>query len=122
LQLNFQEAEDLKLGRTGGSEMEMVLPLLESITEMLIMEVRKTFDFFRETYPSETISRVLLSGGTCRMHGLAEKIQATLGYPTEILDPFKAITIGPKVNLGKVASLGPALTVAVGLALRGFDQ
>src|SRR5438477_2143232 len=122
LQLNFQEAEDLKLGKVGGSEAEMVQPLLESITEMLIMEVQKTFDFFRETYPSETISRVLLSGGTCRMHGLAEKIQATLGYPTEILDPFKAITIGPKVNLGKVTSLGPALTVAVGLALRGFDQ
>ena len=122
LQLSFQEAEDLKLGRTGGTETEMVQPLLESITEMLIMEVQKTFDFFRETYPSETISRVLLSGGTCRMHGLAEKIQATLGYPTEILDPFKAITIGPKVNLGKLTSLGPALTVAVGLALRGFDQ
>src|SRR5436190_15284688 len=122
LQLSFQEAEDLKLGRTGGSETEMVQPLLESITEMLIMEVQKTFDFFRETYPSETISRVLLSGGTCRMHGLAEKIQAAFGYTTEILDPFKAITIGPKVNLGKVTSLGPALTVAVGLALRGFDQ
>jgi len=121
LQLSFQEAEDLKLGRTGGSETEMVQPLLESITEMLIMEVQKTFDFFRETYPSETISRVLLSGGTCRMPGLAEKIQATFGYPTEILDPFKAIAIGPKVNLGKVTSLGPALTVAVGLALRGFD-
>src|SRR5881396_1228526 len=122
LQLNFQEAEDLKLGRTGGSETEMVQPLLESITEMLIVEVQKTFDFFRETYPSERITQILLSGGTCRMHGLAEKIQATLGYPTEILDPFKAITIGPKVNLGKVTSLGPALTVAVGLALRGFDQ
>ena len=122
LQLSFQEAEDLKLGRTGGTETEMVQPLLESITEMLIMEVQKTFDFFRETYPSETISRVLLSGGTCRMSGLAEKIQATFGYPTEILDPFKAIAIGPKVNLGKLASLGPALTVAVGLALRGFDQ
>ena len=122
LQLSFQEAEDLKLGRTGGTETEMVQPLLESITEMLIMEVQKTFDFFRETYPSETISRVLLSGGTCRMSGLAEKIQATFGYSTEILDPFKAIAIGPKVNLGKLASLGPALTVAVGLALRGFDQ
>src|SRR5947208_2751177 len=122
LQLSFQEAEDLKLGRTGGTETEMVQPLLESITEMLIMEVQKTFDFFRETYPSETISRVLLSGGTCRMPGLAEKLQATFGYPTEILDPFKAIAIGPKVNLGKLASLGPALAVAVGLALRGFDQ
>jgi type IV pilus assembly protein PilM len=122
LQLNFQEAEDLKLGKTGGSEVEMVQPLLESITEMLIMEVQKTFDFFRETYPSETISRVLICGGTSRMLGLAEHIQATFGYPTEILNPFKAITIGPKVDAATATSLGPALAVAVGLALRGFDQ
>ena len=122
LQLSFQEAEDLKLGKTGGSEAEMVQPLLESITEMLIMEVQKTFDFFRETYPSETISQVLISGGASRMLGLPEKIQETFGYPTEILDPFKSITIGPKVDAERVTSLGPALTVAVGLALRGFDQ
>jgi len=121
LQLNFQEAEDLKLGKSG-SEVEMVQPLLESITEMLIMEVQKTFDFFRETYPSETISRVMISGGTSRMIGLAEKIQETLGYPTEVLDPFRSITLGPKVDEEQVTSLGPALAVAVGLALRGFDQ
>src|SRR5262245_41752328 len=122
LQLNFQEAEDLKLGKTGGSEVEMVQPLLESITSMLIMEVQKTFDFFRETYPSETISQVLISGGTCHMPGLAEKIEATFSYPTEVLDPFRSIAVGPKVDAAKVTSLGPALAVAVGLALRGFDR
>jgi type IV pilus assembly protein PilM len=122
LQLNFQEAEDLKLGKSGGSEVEMVQPLLESITEMLIMEVQKTFDFFRETYPSETIRRVVISGGTSRMMGLAEKIQETLGYPTEVMDPFRSITFAPKIDAEQVTSLGPALAVAVGLALRGFDQ
>src|SRR5436190_6034088 len=122
LQLNFQEAEDLKLGKTGGSEVEMVQPLLESITEMLVMEVQKTFDFFRETYPSETISQVLISGGTARMLGLPEKIQETFGYPTEVLDPFRSITAGPKVDAAQLTSLGPALAVAVGLSLRGFDQ
>jgi len=122
LQLNFQEAEDLKLGKVGGPEAEMVGPLLESITDMLIMEVQKTFDFFRETYPSETISRVVVSGGTSRVMGLPEKIQEIFGYPTELLNPFRAISIGPKLDAAKVTSLGPALAVAVGLALRGFDQ
>jgi len=122
LQLNFQEAEDLKLGKGGGPEADMVQPLLESITDMLIMEVQKTFDFFRETYPNEAISRVLVSGGTARVIGLPEKIQEVFGYPTEVLNPFKSITIGPKVDAAKVTSLGPALAVAVGLALRGFDQ
>src|SRR5947199_5960360 len=77
LQLNFQEAEDLKLGKTGGSEAEMVQPLLESITDMLCTEVQKTFDFFRETYPGEAINHVFISGGTSQMHGLATKIQDT---------------------------------------------
>jgi type IV pilus assembly protein PilM len=121
LQLNFQEAEDLKLGKGGGPEAEMVQPLLESITDMLIMEVQKTFDFFRETYPSETITQVLISGGTSNMAGLAEKIQETFGYPTEVLDPFRSIAISPKVDAAQITSLGPALAVAVGLALRGFD-
>jgi type IV pilus assembly protein PilM len=122
LQLNFKEAEELKLGKSGGPETEMVQPLLESITEMLIMEVHKTFEFFRETYPNETITQVLISGGTARIPGLAEKIEETFGYPTEVLNPFKAITMGPKVDAARVKSLGPALAVAVGLALRGFDQ
>lgn len=121
LQLNFQEAEDLKLGKSGGPEAELAQPLLESITDMLIMEVQKTFDFFRETYPLETIAQVLLSGGTSRIIGLAEKIEETFGFPTEVLDPFKSIAVGPKVDAAQVRSLGPALAVAVGLALRGFD-
>jgi type IV pilus assembly protein PilM len=121
LQLSFEEAEDLKLGKHG-SETQTVQPLLESITDMLITEVQKTFDFFRETYPSETISRVLISGGTSQMAGLAERIQATFSYPTEVLDPFKSITVGPKVDAAKVVFLGPALAVAVGLALRGFER
>jgi len=111
------------LGKTGGdSEAEMVQPLLESVTDMLVMEVQKTFDFFRETYPRETISQVLISGGTSRIAGLAQRIEETFGYPTQALDPFKSVTIGPKVDAAKVTALGPSLAVAVGLALRGFDQ
>jgi type IV pilus assembly protein PilM len=123
LQLSFQEAEDLKLGKAGdAAEADMVQPLLESITDLLIMEVQKTFDFFKETYPNETINHVYVCGGTARTVGLASKIQETFGYPAEVLDPFKSITLGPKVNAAQITSLGPALTVAVGLALRGFDQ
>jgi type IV pilus assembly protein PilM len=122
LQLSFQEAEDLKLGTTGGAEADMVAPLLESITEMLIMEVQKTFDFFRETYPTESISRVLISGGTSHIAGLAEKIQDVFGYPTDVLDPFKAISIGSSVDRTRLKAVGPALAVAVGLALRGVEQ
>ena len=123
LQLSFQEAEDLKVGKTGEmSEAEIVQPLLESITDMLVTEVQKTFEFFRETYPRETISQVLISGGTSRIAGLAQRIEESFGYPTQLMDPLKSVTIGPKVDTAKVTALGPSLAVAVGLALRGFDR
>src|SRR5438876_1395211 len=102
LQLSFQEAEDLKLGKNGGSEAEMVQPLLESITDMICTEVQKTFDFFHETYPGEIINHVFISGGTSHMHGLASKIQQTFGYPTDILNPFRSIEMRPKVNAAEV--------------------
>ena len=56
------------------------------------------------------------------MHGLATKIQDTFGYPTDVLNPFRSIELGPKVNAETVTSLGPALAVAVGLALRGVER
>src|SRR5262249_42869948 len=99
LQISFHEAEDLKLGKLGDTEYsQMVEPILESVTDMLVMEVQKTFDFFRETYPKETISQVLISGGTSQMLGLADRIQATFSYPTQVLDPFKSISFGPKID------------------------
>ena len=121
LSLSFKEAEDLKLGNTAGAEVDIMAALLESITEMLIMEVHKTFDFFRETYPTESISRILISGGTSHFAGLSEKIQEVFGYPTDILDPFKAINIGASVDETRLKAAGPALAVAVGLALRGVE-
>jgi len=122
LSLSFQEAEDLKLGKSGGPEADMVHPLLESVTEMLLTELQKTFEFFRETYANDTITQIYLSGGTSRLAGLAERIQETFGYPAEVLNPFKSIAISPKLDATAVNELGPALAVAVGLALRGFDQ
>jgi len=121
LQISFQEAEDLKVGRSGG-DAHMVQPLLESITEMLVLELQKTFDFFRETYPNEVIARVLLSGGTSRIPGLAQKIESTFGFPTEPMNPFRSITFGPDVDAAKATALGPSLAVAIGLALRGMES
>ncbi|HEX4999132.1 MAG TPA: type IV pilus assembly protein PilM [Terriglobia bacterium] len=121
LSLSFQEAEDLKLGRKGADQ-GMVQPLMESVTDMLVLEIQKTFDFFRETYPQESISQVWVSGGASQVPGLVEKIQQVFGYPTQAMNPFQSVGVGSKVDAREVAEMGPSLAVAVGLALRGFDQ
>jgi Tfp pilus assembly PilM family ATPase len=93
---------------------------MDSITDMLTMEVHKTFDFFRETYPQESISRIYLAGGAARALGLVERISAAFGMDTELLDPLKSVRVANGAGFD-VAEMGPALTVALGLALRGFD-
>jgi len=100
---------------------EMVAPLLDSITDMLTMEVQKTFDFFKENYPEETISSICLAGGAARAGGLAEKIEAAFGMEAQMLDPIRSVKVGSKAASG-VQDLGPTLAVAVGLAMRGFDR
>jgi type IV pilus assembly protein PilM len=121
LQLSFHDAEDLKLGKTLDADPQMVQPLLESITDMLVLEVQKTFDFFRETYPAEAISKVMISGGAARMPGLADKIEEVFGHPTEVLNPFKSIRLAADIDYTLASSLGPSMAVAVGLALRGVE-
>ena len=122
LQLSYEEAEDLKFGKQVGMyDAEMVAPLLDSITDMLVMEVQKTFDFFKETYTTEEISSIYLAGGVSGAAGMTEKIQAAFNVPTEVLDPLKKLTVGSKVDSG-IRESGAALAVAVGLALRGFDE
>ena len=121
LQLSFEEAEQLKFGnQVGMYDAEMVAPLLGSITDMLTMEVQKTFDFFKETYSEEKISSIYLAGGTAGAANLAEKIHTAFGVQTEVFDPLKTVQVGSKVGSG-VREVGPALAVALGLALRGFD-
>jgi type IV pilus assembly protein PilM len=122
LQLSLEEAEDLKFGKQVGMyDAEMVAPLLDSITDMLTMEVQKTFDFFKENYPEETISSIYLAGGTARTAGLTEKIQAAFGMEVEVMNPLNTVKVGAKAGSG-IHDLGPALAVAVGLAIRGFDE
>jgi len=121
LQLSLEEAEDLKFGKQVGMyDADMVAPLLDSITDMLIMEVQKTFDFFRENDPDETIKAIYLAGGGSRATGIADKVQAAFGIETEMLDPLKSVRVGSKAG-GSVHESGPALAIALGLAMRGFD-
>ena len=98
---------------------EQALGLLRDASAQLILEIRKTVDFYRATAPVEKLSRVVVSGGACGAEGLVEMLTAEFGAPVDVFDPFRRIAKpkGPVGPLGVDAS-GPAYSVAVGLALR----
>ena len=50
LDLSFDDAESLKLGNKVGTVSEDAKqPILQQVTEIIVLEIQKTFDFFRAT-------------------------------------------------------------------------
>ena len=46
--------------------------ILRSVSDILILEIQKTFDFFRATASGENIRRIYVAGGTARVPGLLD--------------------------------------------------
>jgi type IV pilus assembly protein PilM len=120
LSLPFEDAERLKKGESvAGAAPEDVHPILRAVTENLLLEIQKTFDFFKATAAADRIDRILVSGGTSKVDGFGEMLADRFGTPVERFDPFRKIQIdGRKFGYEHLADVAPVSAVAVGLALR----
>jgi type IV pilus assembly protein PilM len=120
LNLPFDAAEQLKNGRSiEGLTFQEVQPVLHAMTENVLLEVQKTFDFFKATADSDRIDRIVLSGGASRVDGFARALQERFGSAVESFDPFRTIAFEPsKFGVTDPENVLPTAAVAVGLALR----
>ena len=120
LDLPYESAEQLKKGHdVEGASFEDARAVLKAMTDNVLLEVEKTFDFFKATAASDRIDRIMLCGGASRVEGFADALRERFGTEVEQFDPFRQVTIDPKV-LGNVSmdDAAPLAAVALGLALR----
>ncbi len=124
LDLSFDDAERLKKGEAiAGVAEEHRATILRSVTDVLILEIQKTFDFFRATASGASIQRIVVAGGSARVPGLTDVLKDEFAVPVEEMYPFRKIVINPsKHNEEQIRTLAPRLAIAVGLALRSFDE
>lgn len=123
LDLTFDDAESLKQGsEVASATPEQAAPHLRSVSEILLLEVQKTFDFFRQTTSAENIQQIYIAGGTARIAGLVDLLREEFNIPVEVLNPFQRVEVNPsKFDVNYVSEIAPRMSVAVGLALRSFD-
>jgi type IV pilus assembly protein PilM len=125
LGLSFQQAEAVKRGvshAVEGIEEKSIEPLMDNVTEIVAMEIQKTFDFYRATTEdnSTVVQKILISGGGSKLAGLAQDLSARLELPVEVLDPFRNIKVDSrKFDPDYLSEIMPEMAVAVGLAMRG---
>ena len=120
LNLPFDQADQLKRGTpVDGVTFEDARPVLRAVSENVMLEIQKTFDFFKATAASDRIDRIMVSGGGSRAEGFTEMLSERFEAPVEPFDPFKKVGFDvKKFNVQKAAEVAPTVAVAVGLALR----
>jgi len=124
LDLSYEDAEKLKQGQEVSSiSAEQKTSHLHAVSEILMLEIQKTFDFFRQTTLAENTQHIYLAGGTAKIEGLVDQLKGEFHVPVEIIDPFRHVKVDPeRFDQAYLQDMAPSLCVGVGLALRSFDE
>lgn len=126
LGLSFEQAEGVKRGMALPENVEPrpIQPIIETVSEALALEVKKTVDFYRTTAQEAdvAIQKILLAGGGSKLPGLADFLSKKFEIPVEVFDPFRQIEVdAKKFDPDYMREIVPEMAVAVGLALRGVE-
>ena len=126
LGLSFEQAEGVKRGMAlpEGIEPRPIQPIIETVSDILALEVRKTMDFYRATAEEgeAAIQKILLAGGGSKLPGLADYLAKRFEIPVEVFNPFRQIEVDDKkFDPDYMREIVPEMAVAVGLALRGVE-
>jgi len=110
LDLNFEDAEKLKLGEKVGTVSEDAKgPILQQVTEIIVLEIQKTFDFFRASAAGEHIEKIYLAGGSAKVPGLDGSVAAGIFHAGGIVEsiPARSATGGRPRGRAGGAESGP---------------
>jgi type IV pilus assembly protein PilM len=126
LGLTFEQAEAVKRGYPlpEGIAARPIQPIIETVSDILALEIRKTMDFYRATAEEseESIQKILIAGGSSKLPGLPDYLAKRFEIPVELFNPFKEIQVDDrKFDPDYMKEIVPEMAIAVGLALRGVE-
>lgn len=126
LGLTFEQAEAAKRGNPLPDSVETrpIQPIIETVSDILALEIRKTMDFYRATADEneEAIQKILIAGGGSKLPGLPDYLSRRFEIPVEVFNPFRQIEVdGRKFDPDYMKEIVPDMAIAVGLALRGVE-
>ncbi len=120
LGISARRAEDLKrqrglLGFGGEHELST---LIEPILDVIVNEAKRVSASYEQSY-HEAVGRVALSGGGANLLGIEDYFKKQFTVPVLRANPFAPVNY-PAVIEPVVKDTGPLLSVAIGLAIKGF--
>lgn len=117
----LSQDEALRAQREGELPDGDAAEVLAGFIDTAASQVSRLLQFFYAGSEVNRVDHVVLAGGCAALQGLAPQLEARLGVTTTVANPLAQMTLGPKVQAQALAQDAPALMIATGLALRGFD-
>jgi type IV pilus assembly protein PilM len=92
---------------------EAILPILSE----LVTELRRSMDYYR-SQSGASVERMLISGGTAKLPGLASFLSDQLGVSVEVADPMRNVAVVAKTDATYLSDVAPIFPISLGLAVR----
>jgi len=119
--LDFEQAEKYKFDyglqgpkKTGSIEISSLDISEKPTEENIALEVKRSLRYYVKEAGNSDFRKVLLTGGSAKIQGIAEYMQESLNIPCEVYDPFYNLEMPEKFKNRK----DPQLALAMGLAMR----
>ncbi len=120
LNIPWGQAEAAKCGlKIPGVRWDDLVPTLEAVSWELLLEIKRSFDYFASLPESERIDRIVLSGGCAKLQGIDAFLSANWKVPVEVVKPFQTVRApADRFPAEELDAAAPMLAVAVGLGIR----
>lgn len=121
LDLSFAEAEALKIGQTPATpeQREKAAAVVLDTCRQWGEEIKRAIDFYLTTNEEQPIGRIIVSGGSARLVGLADFLTRECELPCSVFNPFdKLATDRDKFDEAYLQAVAPEMAQAFGLATR----
>ncbi len=121
MSFSLEQAEKLKKNFSNNQltneQNSQLKGIIHSVLDMVIFEIKKIIDSYQNKYKRK-LEKCILVGDGIQVPGFVEYFVNKLGLEVSLGDPFSRV-IYPPLLKPVIKELGPSLTVAVGLAMRG---
>ena len=116
--LTHEEADSAK--RSGALPDDYASDVLLPFIDMVVLQVRRSLQFFFSSSQHASVDHIILSGGTAQLPGLLSLIEDQLNIPVTLANPLRKMSVARDIDITALANDAPALMIACGLAMRKF--
>ncbi len=118
--LEYEDAEALKLGATAAEDKEKELQdIYSSVCNQWILEIKKAIDLYHSNFSDSPLAKLVLSGGGSKVEGLIDYLNQETNIEVEQFNPFKNMKFSKrKIDPDYLKQIGPEMAIASGIAIR----